>query len=103
MQIFFLTYQLVIFLDTRPQQTLQRAAFQQYMERGGAWMGFHFAAFALTPSAVPQDWNWYHNDFIGAGQYKSNTWRPTAASTSYRRCHPSCCKTLACNFHIFTQ
>lgn len=72
-------YQLVIFLDTRPEQPGQRAAFQQYMEQGGAWMGFHFAAFALTPSAVPQDWNWYHNDFIGAGQYKSNTWRPTAA------------------------
>lgn len=72
-------YQLVIFLDTRPEQPAQRAAFEQYMRKGGAWMGFHFAGFALTPSAVPQDWNWYHNDFIGAGQYKSNTWRPTAA------------------------
>jgi uncharacterized protein len=29
----------------------ERAAFQTYMEHGGAWMGFHFAAFALTPSA----------------------------------------------------
>ncbi len=76
---FLSRYQLVIFLDTRPEQAAQRTAFQQYMEHGGAWMGFHFAGFALTPSAVPQNWSWYHNDFIGAGQYKSNTWRPTTA------------------------
>ena len=42
-------------------------------------MGFHFAGFALTPSAYPQDWDWYHHDFLGAGQYKGNTWRPTPA------------------------
>lgn len=72
-------YQVVIFLDTRPELPAHRAAFQKYMEKGGAWMGFHFAAFALTPSAFPQNWDWYHNVFIGAGQYKSNTWRPTSA------------------------
>ena len=72
-------YQVVLFLDTRPETPAQRAAFQKYMERGGAWMGFHYAGFALTPSAVPQNWDWYHNDFLGAGEYLSNTWRPTAA------------------------
>lgn len=76
---FLQQYQVVLFLDTRPEQEDQRKAFQQYMENGGAWIGFHFAAFALTPSAIPQNWDWYHNQFIGAGQYKSNTWRPTAA------------------------
>jgi hypothetical protein len=49
------------------------------MDNGGAWMGFHFSAFALTPSAYPQNWDWYHNEFLGSGQYKSNTWRPTSA------------------------
>lgn len=72
-------YKVVLFLDTRPELPAQRAAFRKYMERGGAWMGFHFAAFALTPSAFAQDWDWYHNSFLGAGQYASNTWRPTAA------------------------
>ena len=72
-------YQVVIFLDTRPEDPAQREAFQKYMEHGGAWMGFHFAGFALTPSLYPQNWDWYHNVFIGAGQYKSNTWRPTSA------------------------
>jgi hypothetical protein len=42
-------------------------------------MGFHFAGFALTPSEFPQNWDWYHNEFIGAGQFVSNTWRPTSA------------------------
>lgn len=76
---FLKKYDIVLFLDTRPDSLPQRQAFEKYMEEGGAWMGFHFAAFALTPSAFPQNWNWYHDTFIGAGQYKSNTWRPTSA------------------------
>jgi hypothetical protein len=76
---FLADYQVVVFLDTRPEDPAQRAAFQAYMEHGGAWMGFHFAGFALTPSAVPANWNWYHNAFLGSGSYVSNTWRPTSA------------------------
>lgn len=72
-------YQVVIFLDTRPEDSLQRVAFEEYMKAGGAWMGFHFAGFALTPSAYPQNWNWYHEEFLGSGSYASNTWRPTSA------------------------
>jgi len=72
-------YQVVLFLDTRPENPAQRLAFQKYMEHGGGWMGFHFAAFALTPSAYPQNWDWYHNIFLGSGEYVSNTWRPTPA------------------------
>jgi uncharacterized protein len=76
---FLSPYQVVLFLDTRPDEPNQREAFQKYMERGGAWMGFHFSAFALTPSAYPQNWDWYHNTFLGSGSYVSNTWRPTPA------------------------
>jgi len=72
-------YQVVIFLDTRPEDPAQREAFQQYMEHGGGWLGFHFSAFALTPSTYPQNWDWYHNVFLGSGEYGSNTWRPTSA------------------------
>ena len=42
-------------------------------------MGFHFAAFALNFSDIPQNWDWYHNEFLGCGDYKGNTWRPTSA------------------------
>jgi hypothetical protein len=76
---FLKQYKVVLFLDTRPDDSLQRLAFEKYMKDGGSWMGFHFAGFALTPSDYPQNWDWYHNEFIGAGQYKSNTWRPTSA------------------------
>jgi hypothetical protein len=76
---FLSQYQVVIFLDTRPDSPAQRKAFQEYMEHGGGWMGFHFAGFALTPSAYPQDWDWYHNSFLGAGSYVGNTWRPVSA------------------------
>jgi len=72
-------YQVVIFLDTRPDVPAQRMAFQEYMEKGGAFMGFHFSAFALTPSDYPQNWDWFHNQFLGSGEYGSNTWRPTSA------------------------
>ena len=72
-------YQVVIFLDTRPDVPAQRMAFQEYMENGGAFMGFHFSAFALTPSDYPQNWDWFHNQFLGSGEYVSNTWSPTLA------------------------
>ncbi len=72
-------YQVVVFLDTRPDDPAQRTAFENYMRNGGAFLGFHFAGFALTPSTYPQNWNWYHNELLGSGQYAGNTWRPTAA------------------------
>src|SRR5467141_5037589 len=34
---FLAGYQVVVFLDTRPEEAAQRAAFQSYMEHGGAW------------------------------------------------------------------
>src|SRR5438309_495242 len=76
---FLKQYRVVLFLDTRPDEPAQRKAFENYMEHGGAWMGFHFAGFALTPSDYPQNWDWYHQKFLGSGEYVSNTWRPTAA------------------------
>ena len=72
-------YQVVVFLDTRTDSPDQRKAFENYMKAGGGFIGFHFSAFALTPSAFPQDWDWYHNEFLGSGEYKGNTWRPTSA------------------------
>ena len=72
-------YQVVIFLDTRPDVPAQREAFEKYMKNGGGWIGFHFSAFALTPSKYNQDWDWYHKEFLGSGQYVSNIWRPSPA------------------------
>ncbi len=87
---FLSLYKVVIFLDTRPDSASQREAFRKFMEKGGSWMGFHFSAFALTPSAYPQNWDWYHKQFLGAGQYAGNTWSPTTAVLRVEdRKHPS--------------
>jgi hypothetical protein len=93
-----LGYQVVIFLDTRPESINQRQAFEQYMKNGGAWMGFHFSAFALTPSSYPQNWDWYHDEFLGSGQYVSNTWKPTSAILKVEDSHSPFTKDLPKTF-----
>jgi len=86
----FLTkYAVVVFLDTRPEEPAQRAAFQAYMERGGAWMGFHFAGFALTPSAVPANWDWYHNNISRLGILCQQHLATDVGDSSCRRPHAS--------------
>ena len=95
---FLAQYRTVIFLDTRPDDSLQRMAFEKYMEGGGGWMGFHFSAFALTPSDFPQNWNWYHNKFLGAGAYVSNTWRPTSAVLRVENSNHPATKSLPVTF-----
>jgi hypothetical protein len=78
-------YKVVMFLDDLPPAA-QRPAFQQYMQNGGAWMGFHVSAFNTDPSS----WDWYHNQFLGTGAFKSNTWGPTTAVLRVEdRTHPS--------------
>src|ERR1700683_651683 len=68
-------YQVVMFLDDSPHFADQRAAFQQYMENGGGWMGFHVCAFTTNP----KEWDWYFNRFLASGAFRNNTWFPTTA------------------------
>lgn len=72
-------YQVVLFLDTRPEAAAQRDAFKRFVDKGGGFIGFHFAGFALNGSTYTQNWDWYHTQFLGSDEYKSNTWRPTSA------------------------
>jgi type 1 glutamine amidotransferase len=78
-------YQVIMFLDDGPPAE-RRAAFQQYMQNGGGFLGFHVSAF--TTSAT--DWSWYYNTFLGSGNFVSNTWGPTAETLKIEdRNHPS--------------
>jgi hypothetical protein len=78
-------YKVIMFLDDQPPQA-QRAAFQTYMQNGGAWMGFHVCAFNTDPSS----WDWYHNQFLGTGAFRSNTWGATSAVLKCEdQTHPS--------------
>jgi Trehalose utilisation/Ricin-type beta-trefoil lectin domain len=65
-------YKVIMFLDDAPP-TAQRAAFQQYMDNGGAFFGFHVSAFTTDPGS----WNWYYNTLLGSGAFQTNTWGPT--------------------------
>ena len=53
-------YSIVVMLDGYPTQPASRQAFQQYMERGGGWMGFHVAAY----NDKNTNWPWFV-DFLG--------------------------------------
>jgi hypothetical protein len=64
------------FLDDKPKDLAQQAAFKQYMDGGGAWIGNHFSAY----NDMPSDWEWYFVEFLGSGGYNGNTWRPTSAT-----------------------
>jgi trehalose utilization protein/ricin-type beta-trefoil lectin protein len=66
-------YQVIMFLDDGPPAD-RRAAFQQYMQNGGAWMGFHVSAWTDNANG----WSWYYNTFLGSGNFATNTWGPTA-------------------------
>lgn len=78
-------YKVIMFLDDLPP-VAQRAAFQQYMQNGGAWMGFHVSAFTTNPGG----WSWYHNTFLGSGAFQTNTWGPTRVTLrTENRSHPS--------------
>ncbi|WP_220183111.1 RICIN domain-containing protein [Sphaerisporangium album] len=78
-------YKVIMFLDDAPPAS-QRAAFQTYMQNGGAWMGFHVSAFTTDPNS----WSWYYNTFLGSGAFQTNTWGPTAETLKIEdRAHPS--------------
>jgi hypothetical protein len=78
-------YKVIMFLDDAPP-TAQRAAFQQYMQNGGAFMGFHVSAFTTDPNS----WSWYYNTFLGSGAFRTNTWGPTRVTLRTEdRAHPS--------------
>ncbi|HEY0712439.1 MAG TPA: ThuA domain-containing protein [Polyangia bacterium] len=61
--------QLVMWLNDQPHLPAQREAFRRFIERGGAWMGFHVAGFIKAD----EPWPWYRNDFLAAG-FRGNNW-----------------------------
>ena len=71
------SYQLVIWLNESPATAEQRGAFERYMQRGGAWLGFHAAAYN------DQDTNWpWFVDFLGGTVFYINSWPPLPARLS---------------------
>jgi len=67
-------YQVVLWLNDFPHTDQQRAAFQTYMENGGAWLGFHVAGY----NDKYTNWPWFVK-FFGGAVFYNNNWPPLAA------------------------
>ena len=57
----------VIWLNDMPHTPAQRAAFEQYMQHGGRWLGFHVSGFGSTA------WPWF-TDFMGGSRFSASNW-----------------------------
>jgi uncharacterized protein len=68
------TCQLVIWLNESPTKAEQRAAFERYIEHGGAWLGFHAAGY----NDKDTNWPWFVN-FLGGAVFHINSWPPLPA------------------------
>jgi type 1 glutamine amidotransferase len=68
-------YQIVLWLDDQPKTPPQHAAFEQYMEHGGGWLGFHIAAYNDRDT----HWPWFVS-FLGGGVFYGNNWPPLPAT-----------------------
>ena len=67
-------YDVVVWLNESPTKPEQRRAFQEYMDAGGAWLGFHAAGYN------DQDTNWpWYVDFLGGAVFYTNSWPPLPA------------------------
>ena len=67
-------YSIIVSLNAAPGDSAQREAFEQYMENGGGWMGFHASAYNDPNTG----WPWL-NKFLGCGMFYCNNWPPQPA------------------------
>ena len=67
-------YSIIISLNAMPGGKARREAFQQYIENGGGWMGFHASAYNDRNT----HWPWL-NEFLGCGAFYCNNWPPQPA------------------------
>lgn len=64
-------YNVIIMLNTSPNTKAERDAFEQYMENGSGWVGFHAAAY----NDKNTHWPWFVK-FLGGGVFYCNNWPP---------------------------
>jgi type 1 glutamine amidotransferase len=66
--------QIVMWLNDSAHTAGQRAAVEQYMEHGGGWFGFHFAAYNDSGT----HWPWLVQ-LLGGAVFYGNSWPPLPA------------------------
>lgn len=76
-------YTALVALNAAPGRDA-RTLFEQYMENGGGWIGFHAAAYNDSRT----QWPWFLQ-FLGGGVFKCNNWPPQPALLELdRKDHP---------------
>ena len=63
-------YDVIVMLNAAPNTRKQRDAFEEYMKKGGGWLGFHASAYNDSNTG----WDWY-NEFLGCGAFYQ--WSPS--------------------------
>ncbi|OOQ57912.1 hypothetical protein BC343_13085 [Mucilaginibacter pedocola] len=66
-------YQVVVWINDFPQDEAQRKTFEDFMENGGAWMGYHVSGY----NDGTTKWPWIVQ-FLGA-TFHNNNWPPLPA------------------------
>ena len=67
-------FELILWLNDFPKTAGQRRAFEEYMEHGGGWLGFHVSAY----NDQETHWPWFIS-FLGGAVFYGNNWPPLPA------------------------
>ena len=67
-------FSVIVALNAQPRDSLSRTMFEEYMESGGGWVGYHAAGYNDRRT----NWPWY-SQFLGCGTFKCNNWPPQPA------------------------
>ena len=86
-------YDVVIAINTVPGSKGERDAFEEYMESGGGWMGFHAAGY----NDASTKWPWF-NQFLCCGSFLCNIWRRRSALLDVNLSNHSVTKNLPVSF-----
>jgi len=77
-------FELVLWLNDFPKNAAQRSAFENYMNHGGGWLGFHVSAY----NDEDTHWPWFVQ-FLGGAVFFGNEWPPLPAKLIVdERTHP---------------
>jgi type 1 glutamine amidotransferase len=78
-------YEAVLWLNDSPQTAPQRKSFEEYMDHGGGWLGFHASGYNDRDT----NWPWFV-DFLGGAVFYGNSWPPLPAKLHVDdRAHPA--------------
>jgi len=88
-------YSIIVSLNAMPSGKEQREAFEEYMEQGGGWMGFHASAYNDRNT----NWPWL-NKFLGCGTFYCNNWPPQPALVEADTQEHTVMKTLPPSFVV---